>query len=987
MVSQLRADLHAKAVTSTHPGRHSKSPEPTTASGVRPGQALYDSEPPLVNGPRPRKSTERGQIHHDRIRTRDERAAQRESNTPAASQQSTSGRRGRSTDIRQLGQSDAGATKSKPKSNSCKPRSQSQPGHRVRVRETNAKADEEQQRRKRESDLKRIVRSPTPGSTDLEPEEPSQHTGAQQSAESQYTYIWNDVGYESLVDYAGARLGYNVQGWTEDQILEKLDKIEYIEGYEKYKKAPVGNPRNHSSAVVLPPTSLAVGGGWHRENQPAQAPQATVSLPAKRSIDTANMAVVKRMRVADPDNTDTEPESDEEPVLTSTGPRPPPAPPAPPAVHADIPEPLNATLSCQSTATTVPETPLEGQSTGSPSLGDPSMPHFPPLPQLLPPVMNVPRGPAHARLQTRVTARNCLMDLATAALGEDVEMRDPELQETQPARALPITYAGYRSHADPQGGASVPHTPPPTRASSPTPAQGQSRRPHAPSNSVLAHLERFQMADAVRDMIRASRNATMARSRIRRVEPSAPPKTTSQQSSSTAGKSSSRRLEPVAAARADMAEFNRRCGRDNVTSLVQSATRQNEHRGRCTAREGEPRLQHVLLPDNEQELAHEEATRQGKHPTGGRKKKPLARDFTGIRRQILTLAKVHLFAFALSEGIYQTRATFMMWAALVHEATWHMELPDVPYIAATTEELEVVSAQNLHLPRVLTLVPKMVNYLATLRGKLKERVRPIVGPSRGFNQCVATQQDIQDNLDLFHELHPNSFHCTSTRPRRGHYEHIDLAHCIAAAFFYGPNAVGVLFPDYFEDMPLTVIAFVLAVMQFCIEEWSDGYFASRDLGTANMLEKYEAHLAGLKDLRKVAPRRLERLQEGWFEYAAEYSGAWFMHEKSGKDGVPREELRPDTPPPSPPPGQSLSQGSSCGGTSVRAVAPTSSQIDDDLYEIPTPGHSPNPFFIDNQRVPTPPNVESHAPTPPLPAEYNEHGCRTARSNGKGRARD
>ncbi|KAG8726439.1 hypothetical protein FRC10_007121, partial [Ceratobasidium sp. 414] len=456
--------------------------------------------------------------------------------------------------------------------------------------------------------------------------------------------------------------------------------------------------------------------------------------------------------------------------------------------------------------------------------------------------------------------RDYLRDLAAENLGEDMEMNlVPETQEEtreemQQAQAPPITYAGYRSHISPPDDTSVPRTPPPTRANSPPPAQRQSRQPRAPPNLVLAHLERAQMVDAVHDMIRASRAEAMSCSRIRRAEPSAPPKTTTQGSSSaagTSGKKSSHRLEPVAAARTDMVEFNKCCACDNATSFVQSVTRQNERRGRCALREGEERFEHELLPDNEEDLAHDEAVRQGKQPTSGRKKKPLARNFTGIRRQILTLAKVHLFAFALSEGIYQTRATFMMWAALVHEATWLMELPNVPYIAATTAELEV-----------------MVNYLATLHGKIKERVRPIVGPSRGFNHCVATQQDIQDNLDLFHELHPNSFHCTSTRPRRGHYEHIDVARCIAAAFFYGPNAVGVLFPDYFEDMPLTVIAFVLAIMQFCIEEWSEGYFTSRDLGAANMLDKYEAHLAGLKDLRKVAPRRVQRLQEGWFEYAS-----------------------------------------------------------------------------------------------------------------------
>ncbi|KAG9075267.1 hypothetical protein FRC06_010187, partial [Ceratobasidium sp. 370] len=100
--------------------------------------------------------------------------------------------------------------------------------------------------------------------------------------------------------------------------------------------------------------------------------------------------------------------------------------------------------------------------------------------------------------------------------------------------------------------------------------------------------------------------------------------------------------------------------------------------------------------------------------------------------------------------------------------------------------------------------------------------------------------------------------------------------------------------------------------------------------------------------------------------------------------TPREELRPDTPPP-----QSSSQGSSRGGTSIRALAPTSSDIDDDcgLYEVPSVNHASNPFFIDDQRTPTPSDAESRAPTPLPTAEYNEHGCQTARSKGKGRARD
>jgi hypothetical protein len=33
----------------------------------------------------------------------------------------------------------------------------------------------------------------------------------------------------------------------------------------------------------------------------------------------------------------------------------------------------------------------------------------------------------------------------------------------------------------------------------------------------------------------------------------------------------------------------------------------------------------------------------------------------------------------------------MHWAAIVHEETWNTEVPDLPYVAATASELEVVS--------------------------------------------------------------------------------------------------------------------------------------------------------------------------------------------------------------------------------------------------------------------------------------------------------
>lgn len=53
----------------------------------------------------------------------------------------------------------------------------------------------------------------------------------------------------------------------------------------------------------------------------------------------------------------------------------------------------------------------------------------------------------------------------------------------------------------------------------------------------------------------------------------------------------------------------------------------------------------------------------------------------------------------------------------------------------------------------------MVNYLATLRSKVKERLRPVVAEVHGFNHQIASQEDIQDNLDWYNLVYPNTFHC------------------------------------------------------------------------------------------------------------------------------------------------------------------------------------------------------------------------------------
>ncbi|KAG8794670.1 hypothetical protein FRC12_022565 [Ceratobasidium sp. 428] len=399
-----------------------------------------------------------------------------------------------------------------------------------------------------------------------------------------------------------------------------------------------------------------------------------------------------------------------------------------------------------------------------------------------------------------------------------------------------------------------------------------------------------------------------------------------------------------------------------------------------------------------------------------RQPKPLARDFSGWKRQVLTLAKLHLFAYALLEGIYQTRLTFLQWAEEIHYETWMMLLPNVKYEAPSHDELVI-----------------MVNYLATLRGKVKDRLRSLIVHLHGFRQRIRTQADIQYNLDLFDQLYPNSFHCTSYFPREGPFESEDVGRCIAAAFFYSPSSVGAQFPDFFRLMAPTIVAFVFAVWQFCIEEWSNGWHEHRDLGSSFMVDKYEAHLARLQAMETTAPDHLRDLQQEWADFTRDYCSSSFVRQRFGQAAILHPELRPDT--------SRLGRAARDQNrnldleeldqrlieaadqarlrhtatqansrplfagrnrnTSRLTTQPSSSrrverELDEDFnaeeleaarlaslrqrkLELARAGTP------DDEDLDPPPEAPSRSPSPPRRLEYNEHGYATARSKGKGRA--
>ncbi|KAG9098213.1 hypothetical protein FRC06_006638, partial [Ceratobasidium sp. 370] len=899
----VRDHIHA-TTAANHSKTHTPTPEPTTSSGITRGNALLNTplggseHPRLTSGRRPSRPSKLGALYKtSRRKSREHGELSQRGKQCKAAERAYSQSQGRKsngdgtdaqTDIEELQthvddaqtdfdnaqtdfdgvETDANDAQTDTGDTQLEAPAPARCGRKKSVTLAKPKPRRRSPTTRKGNLNRPPTHSPTPGSTDLDPADLDFVTG-NTPAGLQYTYVYETVDCDTLIRIVEKKLGADNDARLRDRSTQDILVMLQI---------------HEADQSLLPLAPIGVGGGWHGNHPAITAPAASGSnpaepRPAKRASDASDDQTNKQARIDPVENTDTEPESDEEvarpPVVrtvsaqphTETHPCSDPLPLQPQLSTSPLPPPPTRAP----TPTTIPESQPSAQLLLS-HVGLP-IPHLPKL-------HSPPHGLAHTCLQAMLLRR--LTDSIESDEETDkpdkLDKPDEEYDTSNRTRRDPTTpirnsknkaiYGKAQSHmrSDPESLAASAALP--TEPNSPTtsdPVLIEIEHTHTP-------LEKACAAADSRSRIPHCSSATQPlQSRVARSlidaathpDPPAPHRRREKEN---------RRLDPISAARADMVAFNDEVTQGNPESFVRSVTRQSK-RPRNERTSGSAPICHHrsmndLLDDNEAELAQVQALEKGRAPVPSSsrrrhhncKKKPLARDFSGLRHQVLILAKLHLFAFALAEGIYQTQLTFMEWAVEIHYVTWTMLLPNIPYEAATQEELEV-----------------MFNHLATLGGN--------------------TQQDIQDNLDTFNLVHPNSFHCTTYSPRDGHYKNPDIVHCIAAAFFYAPSMVGLQFPDYFDEMPLTIVAFILAIWQFCLKEWSNGYFEGRDLGTSHMLDKYEAHLAGLKALRDIAPDRLNDLQTEWHDYTKSYAGALFVHTHHGQAVTLHSELRPDTPRP------------------------------------------------------------------------------------------
>ncbi|KAJ1308232.1 hypothetical protein OPQ81_003947 [Rhizoctonia solani] len=130
-------------------------------------------------------------------------------------------------------------------------------------------------------------------------------------------------------------------------------------------------------------------------------------------------------------------------------------------------------------------------------------------------------------------------------------------------------------------------------------------------------------------------------------------------------------------------------------------------------------------------------------------------------------------------------------------------------------------------------------------------------------------------------------------------------------FFFGPKAIGAKYLALFQrsDAPkdklkyLAMLAYVATMVQFCLSEWSEGFFDKGTLNATIQHSVWVCHFDGLKNVHLLARERFTRMYDEWVQSAYDASQAKTKYNKKRyiQPVVLPSDVRPDTPSPSPTP--------------------------------------------------------------------------------------
>ncbi|KAG9092113.1 hypothetical protein FS749_015996 [Ceratobasidium sp. UAMH 11750] len=236
--------------------------------------------------------------------------------------------------------------------------------------------------------------------------------------------------------------------------------------------------------------------------------------------------------------------------------------------------------------------------------------------------------------------------------------------------------------------------------------------------------------------------------------------------------------------------------------------------------------------------------------------------YPGTRGKVASRAIPKLLATAIRKGIYQHQDTNLKWARNAYRRVWKAFCPHIRYRECPLDLLQTIICR-----------------ISNLRTEIKKRIRQLIRYLFGFMPGLS-EKVLLANQRLVARLGHNNFHCGNLVPNKNQSEHEAFISAIYDAYFWCTDSCLVRDTEHMDEMvenglPLPAVAFVLTMMQDCIEEWQTGQFKPRDLNLTIQRSVFDAHLMGLIVYRRKAPKRLSDFQKAWFEHGMRVP--WVCH--------------------------------------------------------------------------------------------------------------
>ncbi|EUC58990.1 hypothetical protein RSOL_289910, partial [Rhizoctonia solani AG-3 Rhs1AP] len=276
-------------------------------------------------------------------------------------------------------------------------------------------------------------------------------------------------------------------------------------------------------------------------------------------------------------------------------------------------------------------------------------------------------------------------------------------------------------------------------------------------------------------------------------------------------------------------------------------------------------------------------------------RKPTAHDLPVWERAIWREVRDVTWGFSMGQGNFQSRSVFASWVSASFSEVVKLKLPHMDTTTTTmSDDMMTVILNNLCNARYQDLLK--------LRKPVQEYYR-LKNPS--------TPDERQDNEDRVREVYPNWFHYQDLDDLADLYEGEIMYSALESMFFYGPKAIGSRYPSLFsrsndpkdERKHLAVMAYLATMVQFCLGEWTEGYFNQDTLNATKQHSVWLCHFDGLKNVSLKARKRLIETYNQWVQNAHESSQAQAkFSKKTYVQAVIRlKDVRPDTPSRSPSP--------------------------------------------------------------------------------------